>query len=100
MRRLALYIDGFNFYHAVNDLRQPHLKWVAIYAVAREIAYSDEKVVVVRYFSAFATWKPGPYARHKAYVTALQASGVECVMAHFKDRHYELPGLRAEVDCA
>ncbi|MFO1241201.1 MAG: hypothetical protein U1E64_12690 [Sphingomonadaceae bacterium] len=28
MRRVIVYIDGFNLYHAIDDLGQPHLKWL------------------------------------------------------------------------
>lgn len=86
MRRLALYVDGFNFYHAVNDLKRPHLKWVDLAALASLMAGPDETVVAVKYFSAYATWLSGPYARHRQYVAALEARGVEVTMAHFKER--------------
>ena len=40
----------------------------------------------MRYFSAHATWLPDPYRRHRAYVAALRATGVECVMGYFKEK--------------
>lgn len=84
--RLALYVDGFNFYHAVSNLKRPHLKWVDLFRLAQQLAREHETVVAVRYFSAFATWLPRPYARHRQFVKALQARGVDAVMAHFKKR--------------
>lgn len=86
MGRLALYVDGFNFYHAVNDLNRPHLKWVDLHALANLMAHPSETVVAVKYFSAYATWLSGPYRRHREYVKALEARGVEVTMAHFKER--------------
>jgi hypothetical protein len=46
-------------------------------------------VTCVYYFSAFATWLPGPYARHRAFVAALKVQGVIPIMGRFKekDRH-------------
>ena len=38
------------------------------------------------YFSAFATWKPGPYKRHKEYIKALKAVGVIPVLGRFKEK--------------
>ena len=35
MTRVACYVDGFNLYHAINDLNKPHLKWLDIRAVAQ-----------------------------------------------------------------
>jgi hypothetical protein len=43
-------------------------------------------VKLVRYFSAYATWKPDAYARHRDYVAALKAQGVETNMAGFKKK--------------
>jgi uncharacterized LabA/DUF88 family protein len=73
MRRVIVYIDGFNLYHAIDDLGQSHLKWL-------------NQVKLVRYFSAYATWKPDAYARHRDYVAALKAQGVETNMAGFKKK--------------
>jgi hypothetical protein len=34
MRRVIVYIDGFNLYHAIDDLRKPWLKWLDLQAMA------------------------------------------------------------------
>lgn len=86
MRRLALYIDGFNFYHAVHDLRKPHLKWANLWSLAESISWTNEQVVLVRYFSAYATWLPDAMKRHQSYVKALEHVGVDAVIAHFKTK--------------
>ena len=86
MRRVIVYIDGFNLYHAIDDLGQSHLKWLNLRALAESLLRTGEQVKLVRYFSAYATWKPGPYARHRDYVAALKAQGVETNMASFKKK--------------
>jgi uncharacterized LabA/DUF88 family protein len=40
----------------------------------------------VEYFSAFATWKPDQYSRHRQYVAALKHFGVQCNMARFSEQ--------------
>jgi NYN domain len=40
----------------------------------------------VYYFSAYATWLPDAYRRHRQYVKALGAVGVTPVMAQFKEK--------------
>lgn len=85
-KRLALYVDGFNFYHAIHDLKRPHLKWVNLFRLAQALSYPNEQVVSVKYFSAYATWLPDSHVRHREYVAALKACGVECVIAHFKNK--------------
>jgi uncharacterized LabA/DUF88 family protein len=44
----------------------------------------DEEVRSVVYFSAYLTHKPEKLVRHRAYVAALEATGVECVLGRFK----------------
>lgn len=87
MRKVIAYVDGFNLYHAIDDLRRPHLKWVDLHALAKSICGKDETLVGVKYFSAYATWRPGAVGRHRAYVAALKHMGVECVIGHFKQKH-------------
>ena len=86
MKRVACYIDGFNLYHAIDDLHKPHLKWVNLWSLSESFCRDDETLVKVAYFSAFATWMPDRYARHRAYVAALQLCNVECHMARFSEK--------------
>ena len=86
MSRTACYIDGFNLYHAIHDLNRPHLKWVDLWALADSLTRDGDTLVAVNYFSAYATWRPGPYARHRAYVEALKLTQVTPFMAHFKKK--------------
>jgi uncharacterized LabA/DUF88 family protein len=86
MSRVGCYVDGFNLYHAVHDLRKPHLKWLDLWALAQSLCRPKEHLVKVAYFSAYATWLPGAYARHREYVKALRHIGVECHIARFSEK--------------
>ena len=86
MTRVAVYIDGFNLYHAIDDLRRPHLKWLDLNALALSLRRNGESLVKTAYFSAYATWLPAAYARHRLYVAALKATSVECHMARFSEK--------------
>jgi uncharacterized LabA/DUF88 family protein len=86
MSRVACYVDGFNLYHAIADLNKPHLKWLDLWALAQSLCRDREQLVKVAYFSAYATWLPGPYARHREYIGALKSLGVECHMARFSEQ--------------
>jgi uncharacterized LabA/DUF88 family protein len=86
-KRVACFVDGFNLYHAVADLKRPHLKWFDLRKLIE--AFIDPAVHDLRavyYFSAFATWLPGPHARHRQYVAALKATGTTPIMGHFKSK--------------
>jgi len=52
----------------------------------RALCRPGETLEKVAYFSAFATWRPDAYARHRRYVAALQNSGVDCHMARFSEQ--------------
>jgi len=84
--RVACYIDGFNLYHAIDDLRKPHLKWVDLWKLADSLCRPHETLVRVAYFSAYATWLPDRYSRHRAFVAALRTVGVDCHMARFSEK--------------
>ena len=86
MTRITAYIDGFNLYHAIDDLQKPHLKWVDLWALCKSIARDGEELTTVVYFSAYATWLRDAHQRHIEYVKALLYRGVTCNMGHFKSK--------------
>jgi len=86
MRRVIVYIDGFNLYHSIDDLQLPHLKWLDLRALAESLLRAGEALKTVKYFSAYATWMPDRFARHRDYVDALISRGVIAHMAQFKEK--------------
>ena len=96
--RIAIYIDGFNLYHALDALNEPHLKWVNLDKLASTLAKSrSQQVISINYFSAFATFYQntnlhGRLARHQAYVRALESKGVICTMGNFAKRDWIFRG--------
>jgi uncharacterized LabA/DUF88 family protein len=86
MARVAVYIDGFNLYHAIDDLKKPYLKWVNLSELALSLCRSDETLVKTAYFSAYATWMADAYFRHRQYVAALKTTSVVCHMARFGEK--------------
>ena len=91
MRRVFVYIDGFNFYHAIDHLGKDWLKWVNLRKLAELIVGSNETVYAVRYFSAYATWHKSGYERHRAYVSALKEEGVSVILGSFKEKFKDCP---------
>jgi hypothetical protein len=93
MIRIGCYIDGFNFYHAIDDMsratrgRDNYLKWVDLPKLMQ--VFTDpavHQIVHVKYFSAYAEWKVSQSARHRIYVSALKACQVEVILGRFKDK--------------
>lgn len=84
--RAALYVDGFNLYHALDDLRQPHLKWLNLAAVGRLlVAGRPEDIVRIVFCTAIRTDDPTRITRHRAYVRALEGVGVVVLRGYFAE---------------
>lgn len=78
--RAAFYIDGFNLYHPINDLQQPHLKWLNLWELAALlIPKQSETLVKVLYGTAIVTSDYDKITRHQQYLKALEQVGVTCI---------------------
>lgn len=95
MRSAIVYIDGFNLYHAIDALGDPQLKWLDLRALAESILRKDEVLREVKYFTAFATWRPESFTKHRAYVSALEAKGVSVILGQFKEKPRHCTKCRA-----
>lgn len=85
-KRAAFYVDGFNLYHSIKDLKNDRLKWLSLMSLAKMlIPARDEQVVLIRYFSALAH-KRGldSVKRHETYIAALKSESVDCILGRFK----------------
>lgn len=90
--RVYVLVDGFNLYHAVDELGVPGLKWLNLAKLAKSLSVSVSRrlgvaeVVVekVQYFSAVAEWNRDKAGRHKRYIKALKRFDVECTLGSFK----------------
>jgi uncharacterized LabA/DUF88 family protein len=86
-KRIIAFIDGFNLYHAIDDLHQNHLKWLDLWALSEAfIKSSTERIEAVYYFTALATWRPDCMQRHKTYIRALETRNVTTILGHFKKK--------------
>jgi hypothetical protein len=83
-KKSAMYVDGFNLYHSINDLNKPYLKWVNLKKLAQIISPSaTEEIVRVVFCTAPYPGDDQKLWRHSQYVNALIAAGVACVKGHF-----------------
>lgn len=82
--RAALYVDGFNLYHAINDLEEPFLKWCNLWQLGEILIPSkSERLVRVVFCTAYYPGDHGRRVRHERFVKALEAVGVLVVLGHF-----------------
>jgi len=92
MIRVQAFIDGFNLYHAIDDLTKTNpskhtYKWLNLKTLMEAyIKPSQEILNDVFYFSAYATWKPSSHIKHKTYIEALKSVGVTPILGKFKEK--------------
>jgi uncharacterized LabA/DUF88 family protein len=88
-RKFAVYIDGFNLYHAVDALGDHSLKWINLRVLAEALARQEESLSRVCFFTAVLQWNQEKQQRHRNYIAACRAVGVEVIESNFKkaERH-------------
>ncbi len=91
-QRVAVFIDGFNLYHAIKALRVEHLKWLSLRKLSEEFASAPQFTIDhLFYFSAYATWIPDALIRHRKYIKALKEEGTTVVLGKFKKKDRKCP---------
>src|SRR5436190_5029891 len=100
MARVAVFIDGFNVYHALDFIKPvlPYLsaspfryrkyKWLDFAKLADSYVYDkrNDQLVGTYYFTAYAKWDAGKLVRQTNFYTALRAQGVTIIPGRFKDK--------------
>jgi uncharacterized LabA/DUF88 family protein len=85
MRRTILFIDGFNLYHALNNVKRYHrYKWLDFAKLAQCYVSGKDIIEDIYYFTALANWSPSKMQRHKVLLRAQKAFGVKVVCGMFK----------------
>lgn len=85
--RVICFVDGFNMYHALKDLGKPYLKWLDLQLLFSRLTRSKSQIITqILFFSAYPTWRPDSYQRHRAYIKALSSRGVMPIMGQFKNK--------------
>jgi hypothetical protein len=83
--RAAVYIDGFNLYHGIDDLGQNYLKWVDLWKLSDALVKGHGRLERVVYCTAYRDRETGKKARHRFYIEALELVGVKPVFGHETD---------------
>ena len=95
--RIICFVDGFNMYHALKDLGKPHLKWLDLQLLFNRLTKAKSQIITqILFFSAYPTWKPDSYLRHRMYIKALSSRGVTPVMGKFKVKPKKCLNCKAE----
>ena len=84
MERVALYVDGFNLYHALDETGKNHLKWLNLWKLGERILELNRQALVkVVYCTAIPQKNQAKAQRHRTYINALKHHGVAVLEGHF-----------------
>lgn len=82
--KAGLFIDGFNLYHAIDEMGHNYLKWADLWRLGEDIIPSQtQSLEMVEFCTAFF---PGDFSkriRHETYCKALDLKGVKCHWGHY-----------------
>ena len=81
--RAAVYLDGFNLYYAISDLRRNYLKWANLRKLSEILLPGDALLTKAVFFTAYNTKDYDRLTRHRIYVRALEHYGVSCIFGHY-----------------
>jgi len=86
-RKVIAYIDGFNLYHAVRELRSQRLKWCDVRSLVSGFLGPSETLHETRYYTAYPKHlDKNVRRRFNSYTMALEATGVRVIKGAFKKK--------------
>ena len=89
MSRVIVFIDGFNVYHALNDVNKQGLspyrkyKWLNYCELSKLFLSASDVITDIYYFSAIFHLDPEKAKRHWLYINVLRDTGVKYVLGRF-----------------
>jgi hypothetical protein len=81
---VTVYIDGFNMYHAIEQLNDNEIKWVDYAKLAESFLRQSEYLRKAYLFTSLTPWDGSKKERHEIFMAAQRAHDVEVVEARFK----------------
>ena len=82
--RAALYVDGFNLYHAIERFEEPFLKWINLWNLGELlIPKKTHELVLAKLFTAKRDGDAQSDARRITFINAMRAAGVKDVQGHY-----------------
>lgn len=84
LKKVCVYIDGFNLYHAIAIENDSRLKWLNFSSLAKSMLRPKEVLEDVYFFTAILKWEPDKQKRHRNFIAAQKAVGVTVIESNFK----------------
>lgn len=83
-KRGALYVDGFNLYHPINDSGHHHLKWASMWRLGEILCESKNLLMVKSVIcTALPRHIPEKMDRHNRFISSQVAMGSTVIKGHY-----------------
>ena len=85
MKKVMVYIDGFNLYYGIRSTGKTTLKWLDVEKLAYSFLRPDSLLEQVKYFTAMIKGREDKISRQKLYLQALEhrSSKLTIIKGHF-----------------
>ncbi len=92
MNRVIAYIDGYNFFHALNDLGWSRFLWLDYQNLCQRLLKFNQELVMTKYFTARTTGSNSKRIRQTTYIEALKTlNHFEVIEGRFQNEPEECP---------
>lgn len=92
MKRLKVYIDGYNLYFGMKDAGFEHCKWLDVHALSLLLKNADHELKEVKYFTARVTNDAGKQRRQSYYIDALMTRPITFIYGQYRPEEIECYG--------
>ena len=93
-KRISVFIDGFNLYHAIDRHLSARYKWCNLKKLAEQFIDGEKEEIGKVYFvTAYCIWDNEKLVRHKNYVKALRQNGIYTIKGNYRkvQRTFRIP---------
>lgn len=84
MKKLNVYIDGFNLYFGMVESGLKNCKWLDLYALANLIKNNSHTLNSVKYFTSRVNNNPAKQKRQNTYIDALLTTPITLIQGQFR----------------
>jgi uncharacterized LabA/DUF88 family protein len=96
-KRVIALVDGFNLYHAINDLvKRDDLKWLDVVGLSKAFVGQGWTLNKIFLFTALPPWNQEKRGRHERLLDVYKALGVNVVLGQFREHMVRCKGRCGE----
>ncbi len=75
MQKVIVYIDGFNLYFGIRQIKRKDLYWLDPFRLSENLIRDDQELAKVKYFTSRITFPQDKAARQNVFIEAIQNGG-------------------------